>query len=773
MSGARAGRAVGNLPDDLSEFVGRRAEVAAGKRALAQSRLVTLTGPGGIGKTRLALRLASDVRRAFADGAWIVELASLRDSALLAREVARSLGFSDRSTLWAVATLSDHLSSRRALLVLDNCEHLLDACAVLAESILRTCRDVRVLTTSREPLGVTGETVLPVPTMSLPDVTDSPTPDLVLRSEAVRLFASRAAGVLPSFAVNEVNAATVAQLVRRLEGVPLAIELAAVRLRSLAPEQVLDRLQNRFQLLTSGSRTAEPRHQTLEATFEWSYELLADDERTMWRRVAVFAGSFDLEAAEAVCDSDGITRDTVFDLIDGLVAKSILICEPDQVPARYHMLDAVREFGLRKLREAGNEGRLARRHRDWYAGLAAAQEGLGRRQVEWIARLHAEHANLRAALDFCLDKPGEAAAGLRAACDLWLYWGAHGHLTEGRRWTNALLAAAGLDCRLRARGLWVAGYLSVSQRDVKAALPLLEEARHLGLDRDPSAAAYSTLFLGRGVGLLGESERGLALTEEALALHRAGNDWKGVVLALVQLLWMRILNGYLAGTRELFEECVSTCEAHGERWMRSYALWAFGIAAWLEGDADESTRLETEALRLKRDLRDEIGASACIEVLAWIAASQQDGQRAAALLGAAAGTWQSLPGFLPQQLQERNSACREAAQRLLGSGAFDAAFTFGHRMTIDTAIAMTLGEGDGSPKPSSVAAAGPSSSLTDRECQIVALLAAGKSNADIGRTLVVSTRTAETHVRHIMDKLGLSSRAQIAAWAASGGMDSD
>jgi predicted ATPase len=258
----------GNLPDELSEFVGRRAEIAACKRALARSRLVTLTGPGGIGKTRLAMRVGLDVRRAVVDGVWLVELASLRDPALLAREVARSLGFSDRSTTWALATLLDHLRGRSPMLLLDNCEHLLDACAVLSETVLHICPGVRMLATSREPLGVAGEVIVPVPTMSVPSMDDPATPEHLLRSEAARLFTSRAAGVRPDFAVSAANATSVAELVRRLEGIPLAIELAAVRLRSLAPEQILDRLDNRFQLLSSGSRRGSPEDDARDAGVE-------------------------------------------------------------------------------------------------------------------------------------------------------------------------------------------------------------------------------------------------------------------------------------------------------------------------------------------------------------------------------------------------------------------------------------------------------------------------------------------------------------------------
>jgi non-specific serine/threonine protein kinase len=301
MVNTKSGHRLGNLHIEFSEFVGRRAEIVAAKRALGQSRLVTLTGPGGIGKTRLATRVAAEVRRAFVDGAWLVELAGLRDPALLAREVARSLGLSDRSTQWAVTTLSDQLASKRVLLLLDTCEHLLDASAVLAETVLYSCPGVRVLTTSREPLGVVGEAVLQVPIMSLPPEGESAEPERLLRSEAARLFLSRATAAHPQFMLTQQNAAVIADVVRRLEGIPLAIELAAIRMRSLAPEQLLDRLHDRFEVLTIGSRTAEARQQTLQSTLEWSHELLTIEERAIWRRAAVFIGSFDITAAEAIC----------------------------------------------------------------------------------------------------------------------------------------------------------------------------------------------------------------------------------------------------------------------------------------------------------------------------------------------------------------------------------------------------------------------------------------------------------------------------------------
>jgi predicted ATPase len=361
-----SGKSAGRLRGELTEFVGRRAELAQVRAALEGARLVTLTGPGGIGKTRLALQAAAGVRRAFADGVWLTELGGLRDPGLLVAEVARSLGLSDRSSRWVVAGLSDYLEGRQALLVLDGCEHLADACAVMADALLRSCPQLRIMATSRHVLGVAGEVTIAVPPMTVPPAGLADAEEL-MRFEAVRLFAERAAAVLPGFAVGGANSVAVAGVCRALDGIPLAVELAAVRLRSLSPDQILSRLGSRFQLLSSGSPADVPHHRTLRAALEWSYGLLTEAEQAMWRRVSVFAGSFDLDAAEAVCAVGRVAAGETADLIDALVAKSILLRGAGRGTARYRLLDTIGEFGLEKLRAQGNERRLRLRHRDWYA----------------------------------------------------------------------------------------------------------------------------------------------------------------------------------------------------------------------------------------------------------------------------------------------------------------------------------------------------------------------------------------------------------------------
>jgi predicted ATPase/DNA-binding CsgD family transcriptional regulator len=753
------------LGGELTGFVGRRRELAGVRAALAGARLVTLTGPGGIGKTRLAVRAAAQMRRGFRDGAWVVELAGLSDGALLAAEVARSLGLLDQSARWGVATLAERLAGREILLVVDNCEHLRDACAVLAGALLRACPGLRILGTSRAVLGVGGEVSFPVPPMPVPAEGAMPAGEGLLEYEAVRLFAERGAAVLPGFAVDAGNGRDVAELCRRLEGLPLAIELAAVRLRSMSPGQMLARLDDRFGLLSLGDRS-QPRHETLQAALGWSYDLMTGAERVLWARCSVFTGSFDLEAAEAVCAGGDIVPGAVADLVDALVAKSILACRPGGGRARYRMLDTVREYGLRRLRDAGGERLLRERHRDWYAGLAAGQEALGALQVEWVDRLDADHENVRAALEFCQTEPGETAAGLRMACDLWLNWEARGHLTEGRRFVDGLAGQAGPG-RLRARGMWVAGYLALVQGDAGAARRWLEDALTAGQDLgDARAVTYASQFLGRAVWFTGEPERGVALTEEALRRHRAAGDWQGVALTLVQLGVMRTLTGHPRDAVGPFEECVTECVAGGERWNRSYALWGLGLATWLLGDSERAEEVQRAALGIKRDVGDQVGTALCLDALAWIAASRGQAARAAGLLGAAAAARNAIPATLPEPLAAHGEAAVRRARAALGEASFTEHFARGQAMPAGLAVALAMKE----PAPAAVdrpASAAPAR-LTPRECEVAALIAEGLSNREIAGRLVISVRTAESHVQHIMAKLGLTARTQIAAWAAGG-----
>jgi predicted ATPase/DNA-binding CsgD family transcriptional regulator len=757
-----AGRPAWRLPGELTEFVGRRAELAQVRAALEGGRLVTLTGPGGIGKTRLALRVASGVGRAFADGVWLAELSGLRDPGLLVGEVARSLGLSDRSARWAVASLADYLEARRVLLVLDQCEHLADACAVLADALLRGCPGLRILATSRHVLGLAGEVTVTVPPMTVPAIEGPNGPGELLRFEAVRLFADRAAAVLPGFAVDASNGPAVAGVCRALDGIPLAIELAAVRLRSLSAEQILSRLGSRFQLLSGGPAGA-PRHRTLQAALEWSYELLTEAEQAMWPRVSVFAGSFDLDAAEAVCAVGRVGAGQVADLVDALVAKSILLRE-GQGPARYRLLDTIAEFGLTKLRGRGNERALRRRHRAWFAALAARQEAFGPGRAAWLAALHADHENLRAALRFCLAEPEEAAAGAEMACDLWRYWETHGHLTEGRRILAALLDRLDQTSPDRPRALWVAGFLALVQADLPVARDLLEAGLSAAEEAgDIRSVAYASSQLGYVRYYLGEVDRGYALAEKSLTLSQQSADQIGVVLALTQLGFIDLCSEKPRAAADRFRECARLAASSGNVWYQGQAQWGLAVATWLLGDPDGAAILLHDSLRGMRVLQDPIGVAECLDVLAWIAASQQKAAQAASLFGAAEAAWAAIPAVMQPALSAHHDAALGLARAALPGAEYRAAFAGGSVMSQAEAIAFALGE---SPQPGP-AARQDRPRLTRREQDVAALVAQGMSNSQIAAALVISVRTVETHVQHIMDKFGCGTRAQIAAWSAA------
>jgi predicted ATPase/DNA-binding NarL/FixJ family response regulator len=773
----------GNLPGELTGFVGRRAELALVRQSLIAARLVTLTGPGGIGKTRLAQRAATAARRAFRDGVWLTELAGLRDPALLAAELARSLGLSDQAAPWGVAALTDYLAVRQALLILDGCEHLTDGCAVLADALLRGCPELRILATSRHVLRVAGEITIAVPPMTVPDEavpgeagSGAPgVPGDLSQYEAVRLFAERAAAVLPEFVIDDGNGPVVAALCRRLDGIPLAIELAAGRLRSLSPGQILARLDSGFELLSGGGPARPPRHRALEATLEWSYGLLTDAEQAVWRRVSVFAGSFDLDAAEYVCAGDSvISPQSVADLIDGLVAKSILLrtAGQDAAAARYRLLDTIGAFGLRKLRAEGDEPAFRLRHFDWYAALAARQGAWRAGRARWLADVDSEHENLRAALEFSLSpsaSPGLAADGTGMACDLWGYWQTHGHLTEGRRILAAALELPGQPARIRCRALWIAGYLAGVQVDLPAARTLLEAAIETARSvPDAPVRAYASAYLAYVLFSTGETAAHGALFDTALTLHRESADPVGIAMTLLFDGFIRLVSGEPGEAARRFAECAERCEHDGLVYFLGHARWGLAVAAWLLSDYARASDLAVAGLRLAGEIEDRINTAQCLEALGWIAVARQGASRALILLAAAEMVRATISVRMPPALDEYHAAALRAAAELMPEPAVAAALARGAAMTPAEAVRFGLGEA----APSGPAPPGPhcaSSLLTRRELDVAALVAQGLSNSQIAAALVISSRTAETHVAHIMTKLGFSARSQIAAWSAASG----
>jgi non-specific serine/threonine protein kinase len=765
---------VGSLPAEVTSFIGRRDANAEVKRALSLSHLVTLTGVGGTGKSRLALHVAREVRRAFPDGVWLVELAKLQDPSLLGDRVAAALGLSDLSNRDSEAVLVSYLADKQLLLVLDNCEHLLGECAALVARLLPAAPALRVLATSREALTITGEHVCPVSPLSVPPEASLQGDGGGRRYEALALFEERAAAVVPRFALNKDNWVAVARLCQRLDGLPLAIELAAVRLRVLTVNEILARLEDRFRLLTIGNRAAPARHQTLRAAVEWSFDLCTELERTLWERLSVFAGVFDLAAAEEVCAGEGLLAEDVFTGVAGLVDKSVLTRVEDDTVSRYRMLETIRQYGREQL---GDEKELVvrRRHRDYYMRLCeqAEEDWFGPHQVEWLNQFHAEQPNLWAALEFCLTQPGQARTGLRMAGALYWYWYA-GAFREGRRWLDRALACDTEPSPERTKALWADGWIAASQGDIGHGLTVLNESAELAREfNDEIALGHAMQFIGVAKWLDDDPPAAAAAHEQALVHYRS----VGAVNSLTATTLCR-LGAILAGLGDderavaLCQECIAICQARGEQWAHGWGLWHLAFARWLQHDFAQASADAREALRLKRALHDVFGMAWCVELLAWVTAAE-DAQRAAVLFGMTGTMWEQVGGWLGgwQKVREVSNQCKAQAREALRQPAFDAAIQLGKSFTLDEALAYTLGEkptartGTATGSAATPAAPGPIL-LTRREREVAELVAQGMSNKEISASLVISQRTAESHVDHILTKLGFTSRTQIAAWIA-------
>jgi predicted ATPase/class 3 adenylate cyclase len=621
-----------NLPLQVTSFIGREKELAEVKRLLETTRLLTLTGAGGVGKTRLALHAAAEALPRFTEGVWLAELAALADPALVPQAVATAVGIREEPGRSLLATLSEALRPKHLLLVLDNCEHLVEACARLADSLLRTCPQLQVLATSREPLGIAGEAPWRVPSLGLLDAQDGrplpPTPQ-VAQVEAVRLFVERAVSAQPGFALTDQNARAVAQICQRLDGIPLALELAAARVRVVPVEQLLGRLSDRFRLLTGGSRTALARHQTLRATVDWSYDLLSPDERRLFNRLSVFAGGFTLEAAEAVCSGEDVALEGVLELLTHLVDKSLVVVEgaPDGT-ARYRLLDTLRQYGWQRLVDSRESEAIRRAHAGCYLALAeeAEPELTGAGQQAWLERLERDHDNLRVALVWAVERE-EAETGLRLGGALGRFWMVRGYLSEGRQRLAAGLALAGASGRtaVRARALDMAGWLASPQGDYPAARALLQESlaicQELGHKRGTAFALYG---LGLAAWNQGDYGAARALYEESLAICQELGDKQGIAEALNGLGIVAWNQGDYPAARALAEESLAICRELGDKWGIAFALRGLGLVAWGQGDHAVARALLQESLAIYRQLGHKRGTAFALTGLGRVAADQGD-----------------------------------------------------------------------------------------------------------------------------------------------------
>jgi predicted ATPase/DNA-binding CsgD family transcriptional regulator len=766
----------GALPAELTSFVGRRRELKETRRLLAASRMLTLTGVGGVGKTRLALRMATEVRRSFEDGVWFVELAAVQDPQLVPHTVANTLELRQVSADPA-ADLAAYLEGQRLLVVLDNCEHLTDACAVLASKLLAADPGLRILATSRHVLGVEGEQILSVPPLS--------TPDAEVRAvdaahyESVALFLERAAAVAPGLVLDDRNKKAVVELCRRLDGIPLAIELAAVWLRTLSPAQVLERLEDRFRLLSGGRPTAPARQQTLDATVGWSYDLCSPAEQLMWARLSAFVGGFDLEAAEDVCGGDGIDRDDVLSLVASLVNKSIIVRHQatEHSTAWYHMLETIRQYGAERLTDADQVRALRVRHRDHYRRVAArfAAEGFGPQQAEWFLRLRRESGNIRAALEFCLGDPREADAAYDIAAQIWNFWFA-GFLREGYRYLTRALDLATEQTAARAHGLWAASYLAMFATDFERNAEMLAECEQIaaGLD-DPLLLARIKECRGQATLYQADIPGAIDLLQQARGEFQALGNPLGEFDTLILLTACTF---FLEDPRdqEFSREALALAERHRAQSSTAYALWAVGIAQWRAGEFDRATRSLRRSVRLFLPMHDLTGISFGVQALSWCAAFAEPGERAARLLGAAQAVWRTSGAKVDETTaysvfdQRSADRLREAqGDGVFETSSFEQAFAVGAAYSFDQAVALALGEDGGGTDPPGPAVGGRSDrgGLTRREREVAELLAGGLSNREIAARLVISPRTVETHVDNILGKLGMTSRTQVASWISA------
>ncbi|TDB89528.1 LuxR family transcriptional regulator [Actinomadura sp. KC216] len=628
-------RQTGRLPAELTSFIGRDAELTRLRRLIDEHRLVTLSGPAGVGKTRLAVRAAAQVRDAFGDGVYFVGLSGLTEPSLLAQAICDALGLTEQDGD-AAARLAEHLADRRVLLVLDTCEHLLDECAILAEELLRTAAGLHVLATSRQALDVTGEHTVVVTPLGRPDPAADTSPDGA-DCDAVRLFAERAAAAVQGWTLTHGNRDAATRLCDRLDGIPLAIELAAVQLRAFSLEQVLGRLGTHlFQV--RGRRTTVRRHQTLRAAVDWSHELCSAEERLLWARLSVFADGFDLDAAENVCAGDGLPPEAVVGALTGLVEKSIAHRADRGGQARYRMLDTLREYGAERLTELGGADRLRRRCFAWYTEVLrrARRELAGASQARWLEWFDGERGNIRALLGegVAAAEPGQLRDAVEALGRLWAL---RGTLGEGRQWVDRVLETRDTTGPGWSGCLAAAGLVMTLQNDLDRADELLDRALAQGR-ADDDRAGIALACAGQGIKALftGDFDLALQLLTTADGRYR-GSGADDVLLLLVDVFRgvAHLFKGDFAASAEHADRAVRAGEERGELWVRSYGMLVGGLALWLAGDLDASMERLRASLRIKRDLDDGLGMTLALESIAACMSSQGEPDRAVRLLGAA------------------------------------------------------------------------------------------------------------------------------------------
>ena len=801
-----------SLPAEVASFIGREHEVAEIGRVLHHGRLLTLTGVGGSGKTRLALRVAAGVAPDFPDGVWLVSLASLSTASALPRAVASVLGVRGMSGSRLITALTVALASRRLLLVLDNCEHLIEASAGMVETLLSACADIRILATSREPLRVGGENVYRVPPLGLPPPAGDYTLDSLRGGEAVALFLDRARARQPSFTLTEQNAPAVAAICRRLDGLPLAIELAAAQLDVLTVEHIADRLGDTLQLLSGGARTVI-RQETLRAALDWSHTLLGPTERVLFRRLSVFSGGFDVEAVEHTCTGGDVERQEVYTLLVALTRKSLVETLPAGPVVRFRLLEPVRQYTRHHLDAVGESDALKRQHAQYFTGLAEAMEPevKSAHRAAAMARLATDGENIRAALQWSLDASAVAdiEIGLRLAGALLFFWHLRGEISEGYEWVDGLIERGGGAGPLaRSRALYAAAELGWLVGRADLARTRAEEAVALFRDLgDMHRLAYTL----QSLPMTNDNPHSRESMAESLRLFRQVGDAWGTALALFAVDLFAATSDPIAAAqaRAQLEEALPIWREIGDDWATAQLLnilgdiersvgddaaaaaryeeaitllWQLGMdgtvpslqhnlgyLALRRGDTRLALRLFREALALFRDQGDQRGMADCLTGVACALTARGQHLEAARLLGTAEALRESIGASIwPSNREEYDRAVASIRARL-GKGDMEAAFSVGRIAPTSAAVAGVVA--DMRDAPASIAP-GPLD-LTEREREVAVLVAQGLTNRQIGARLFITEGTARLHVKHILQKRGFSSRAQIAAWAVEQGLTAD
>lgn len=682
-----------NLPRAITSFVGRERETAEITTSLEAARLVTLTGAGGVGKSRLAVHAATALLDKFGDGVWLVELAALTDPALVPKAVASVLNVPEYPGRALPETLAGHLRNASVLLVLDNCEHVVGACAELAGTLLGRCPNLRILAASQEGLAIAGEVARPVAPLSMPDTTGPAAPEDLLRSEAVRLFVERAAAGNPGFALTPANAQAVAGICVRLDGMPLALELAAARAKALTAQQIAARLDDRFRLLEGGSQAAPPRHRTLRGVMEWSYDLLSARERKLLRRLSVFAGGFRLEAAEAVCSASPLPKRGILTLLTRLVDRSLVNADARRPEVRYRMLETVRQYAREQL-TAAEAADLRRRHRAWYAQFAEqASEGTrGPEQLAWLARLEAEHDNLRAALAWKSSRAAEIEQRLNLLGAMHRLWDCHTHWSEERRWVETVMAETRpARSTAWARAHSMEGFMAFRRGDYDGARIIFEEclalSKALGNPRQIQAhlqgCGYVAAFDGR-------FDAAVPLLEEALKNAEAQGDKFAIGSALAQLGQTFRMKGDAEAAVRFSERSVDMFRAAGTTREIAWALRLTGHALRAVGQRERAAEMYRESLALFADITDKWVAGECLEGLAAIALADGDRDRAARLFGTVEAARERYGITMARPDRARQAATAAAARDELSGGGTAAAWAAGAAIPLELAIEETL-----------------------------------------------------------------------------------